>query len=300
MDSKNFKKPWFWAVGLLFGTLLYFLWPKAKLEKDQMIKPPLNMSMVIPGKVESVSQEIQLSFDRPGTIQKIYVKERDEVKAGQLISELVHDDLEAQVEVATAAVEESQANIQLLETEETYMKDRLARREQLGTVVSQEDLEQAKIEFDQASGKRASSRALLKVKEGELQVARANLSKVFLKAPIDGRVVRVPAQEGETVMTAVEPQPIAILADMQHLRIRAEVDEARIREVKVGAKAWVSAEAFSHERVPATVIQILDIMGQNKIQSEDPKAKEDTSVLEVMLDVEKKEFLKLGLRVDVT
>ncbi|MBI3265675.1 MAG: hypothetical protein HYZ67_01285, partial [Chlamydiae bacterium] len=42
------------------------------------------------------------------------------------------------------------------------------------------------------------------------------------------------------------------------------------------------------------------IMGQNKIQSEDPKAKEDTSVLEVMLDVEKKEFLKLGLRVDVT
>ncbi len=324
------------AALILIGALWYWL-TAGKQQKYVVTMGPLNVGIVVPGKVEAVSQEIRLSFDLPGIIEKINVKEGDVVEAEAVIAELRHDDLKAKMDIAkweleeakarrdrivhgprAEEIEEAQAVVRQYESESQYQETKLGRKEKLTTAVSKEEVALAKMQFDQSSQKLAAAEAQLKklktgsrpeeiqeaeatvrVMEGRLAAAQSNLNKAFLKAPIAGKVVRVGARVGESVMEANEPVLVATLADMQQLQIRAEVDETHIQQVIPGQKAWVTADAFAGEKFPATVMRVLDVMGRKKTDTDDPKAKVDTRVLEVLLDVAKNESLKLGLRVDV-
>ena len=335
MNMLNGK--WIFAGAIVLFFLGWFWWGNAKEEKFTVDVAPLKVHLMVPGKVEAISQEIRLSFDQPGIIQRIYVQEGNEVKTQEVIAELMHDDLAAKVAIAQSELEETKARrdrivkgprqeeiqeaeavVKQCEAEWTYQQTKMQRKEKLSTAVSQEEVALAKFQFEQAAQKLAAAvarlaklqagsrpeeiheaEATVKTMEGRLLAAQANLAKAFLKAPIDGKVLRVLARVGESVTTAGEPVPVAILADTQKLRIRAEVDESHIQDVQPGQKAWVSAEAFGGKKFPASVVRVLDVMGRKKNETDDPKAKMDTRVLETILDVEKNEALKLGLRVDV-
>ena len=118
-----------------------------------------------------------------------------------------------------------------------------------------------------------------------------------MRSPIDGEVLQRIRRAGEQV-TELGDTPILAVGDMSRLRVRAEVDEADIGLLRLGQAAYVQAAAYGERRFPGTVGRIGNLMGRKQVFSDDPSERQDTRVLEVLIDLEPDTRLPAGLRVD--
>jgi multidrug resistance efflux pump len=97
------------------------------------------------------------------------------------------------------------------------------------------------------------------------------------------------------------PMAIVSIADVRKLQIRAEVDEADVAAITVGKPAYATADAFGERRFPIHVARITRELGRKTVRDDDPRARVDTRVLEVLatFDGAPAEPLPLGLRMVV-
>ena len=128
--------------------------------------------------------------------------------------------------------------------------------------------------------------------------AAAELEKTRIRAPIDGIVLKRVLNAGETV-TALAPEPLATIGNLDQLRVRAEINELDISRVRGGAAATVSSDAFPGQQFPGRVIRVARRMGTRTILSDDPTQRRDAKTLEVLLELDPGAPLPIGLRVDV-
>lgn len=70
--------------------------------------------------------------------------------------------------------------------------------------------------------------------------------RLTLKAPIAGEVIQREVTQGELV--SPEREALLVLADMRSLWVLAEVPEARIQQIAVGATAWINAGSIDPHR----------------------------------------------------
>ena len=76
--------------------------------------------------------------------------------------------------------------------------------------------------------------------EADLAKAQVNMGYTRITAPMDGTVVNIPVQQGQTVI-AVQITPVMVsLAQMDVITVRARVPEADVHAVKVGQVAKFS------------------------------------------------------------
>jgi RND family efflux transporter MFP subunit len=188
-----------------------------------------------------VGADVKVGPRVSGLLKRLYAKVGDTVKAGQVLAELEHTDLDAAVRDAQAAVNEAKARLDL---------DRsiLARRERLAKdgIISSEDLEVAgkNVAVDQASLESAESRlALARITQGYATVA----------APISGTVTVISTQEGETVAASFAVPTFVTIVDLSRLQVEAYVDEVDIGRVKPGQNATFTVDAAPSESFEGNV-----------------------------------------------
>jgi multidrug resistance efflux pump len=75
-----------------------------------------------------------------------------------------------------------------------------------------------------------------------------------ITAPIAGTLVRVDGKEGQIISPA---QPLAYIADLDHLRVTAFVDETAIHSVAVGKPVDITVDATGSTVYHGTVAEIL-------------------------------------------
>jgi multidrug resistance efflux pump len=140
----------------------------------------------------------------------------------------------------------------------------------------------------------------VRLAEAEIAAARVALDQTVLQAPHAGVILRRTAEVGALV-TRVPPPPIVTLADLSQLEVRAEVDEADVAAIRVGMPAYATAGAFEGRRVPVRIAGVTRGRGRKTARDDDPRARVDTRVLEVIARFEGApgEALPIGLRVDV-
>jgi HlyD family secretion protein len=99
----------------------------------------------------------------------------------------------------------------------------------------------------------------------------------------------------------MNPSTIMTIADVAQLEIRAEIDEADVAAIEVGETAYATADAFGAKRFPVKITRITRELGRKTVRDDDPRARVDTRVLEVMAQFEGApgEQLPLGLRMYV-
>ncbi len=93
-------------------------------------------------------------------------------------------------------------------------------------------------------------------------------------------------------------QPLVTLGDCRRLRVRAEVDEGDVAQVRVGQTAFVTAAAYGEKRFTGRVVRVGQILGRKKLQSDAPAERIDTKVLETLVELDVGQSLPIGLRVD--
>jgi ABC exporter DevB family membrane fusion protein len=294
--------------------------------------------LVAPALVEAEHETVSLAFEGGGRIVEVLVREGDRVKAGDVVARLDDRLQRAMVAKATAALTAAQARSDAAQngarsdevraaaaevdaaTAQAAERERQAARavelHGSGAIASaQLDADRTAAESARAhaaaatarlsllrSGTRAEQRreahAAVEAARADLEEAQARLAQTELRAATSGIVLRRFSEPGEQVAT-VPPTIVLTIADVDHLILRAEVDESDIGRVAVGQKGYATAEALGSKKVRGHIVRVERELGRKKIRTDDPRARVDTRVLEVSIALDENEPLPLGLRVDV-
>jgi multidrug efflux pump subunit AcrA (membrane-fusion protein) len=148
----------------------------------------------------------------------------------------------------------------------------------------------------------AVAEAEIELALARLEEAEVDLESTFIRAPIDGIVLRILMRPGETIAADHNDRPIVSVADASRIMVRAEVDETDVARVRVGQRAHVTAAAYGDATFPGLVVRVGHVMGPKLTAGADPTEKVDTEILETLIALEPQDTseLVLGLRVDVT
>jgi HlyD family secretion protein len=196
----------------------------------------------------------------------------------------------------------------------------LHRRQELfaAGVVSREELERYAREADVAKAKydaavqqhalvddhareedQSFAEADLQLAQGQLAEAEARYEKTFIRSPIDGTVLRKHHRSGESVSnSSTVPDPILTIGDRKTLRVRVDVDETDVSKVRVGQKAYVTADAFGRQEFWGQVVRVGQQLGPKNVRTDEPTEKVDTKILETLVELDPGSKLPDGLRVD--
>lgn len=224
-----------------------------------------------------------------GKITRLYVKEGDHVKQGQMLATLENVQSAADVsaseaglnvartdlEAAKAAVNTATADQHQMEAEYERAKLDYDRAEALyqaqliakadydtkkaayGTTSAQ--LNQSKAKLAQAKAQMDSSGRRIAQNEASVRHATDVLSKTEYRAPFDGVITNLPVREGETVVVGIQNAPgstLMTIADTSVITAEVKVDETDIVNVKMGQPAEVTIDAIPKQRFKGTVTEI--------------------------------------------
>jgi HlyD family secretion protein len=290
------------------------------------------------GRVEPRSGEIKLAASVPGRIADVLVKANEDVFAGELLVRLDDEEALARVAEAAAQValhkrarndqsmpagsaDRRKAEDAVADSERTVADaqsalDKVTANWRVGSA-SKADLDAARLALSRMQDRlREQQETLAKLRatpdtplptrlEGELNVAqaewtlaRAALEKTRIRAPIDGAVLQIDAQNGELAVPTSVPA-ILIMGDLSALRVRAEVDQQYLGKMRVGQGVVVRAAAFRGRDFDGKVSSIARIVGPSRINSGDPRKFNDVDVVEVVVDLRDPGPLVVGEQADV-
>jgi HlyD family secretion protein len=218
----------------------------------------LTVSVTATGALEAVTT-VEVGSEISGLVERVLVDANDRVQQGQVLARLDTDRLEAEVTqaeanltAAEAAYEQAQATL-----EEQRLQTR--RTEQLAPnqYVAPQELEAARAALDRAQAAVTNNSAQINVAEAALAVARTNLRKASIRAPINGLVLSRSIDPGQAVAASFQTPVLFTLAeDLQRMELRVDVDEADVGQVEAGQSATFTVDAYPGRTFPASVTKV--------------------------------------------
>ncbi len=288
------------------------------------------------GMVEPVGRETRLAAQVTAVVAQVLVEEGDVVKAGQLLVQLDDGAERAALAAAEAEVAAERSTLARLlkgnrgEDNEAVSQEAAAaksraelsasvasRTEQLARsgAATADELERARRQAQAekaswlaidararaaAAGSRSedvsAQRARVAAAEARAQQARAAAERLAVRAPQEGEVLQVKVKPGE-LYSFQGAEPLLVMGDTRALRVRMEVDERDVGRVKLGAAAWAQADAFGDRKFQGRVVELARRFGRKTLKSDSPTEKNDTRVLEVVLELDEPGPLIPGQRV---
>jgi HlyD family secretion protein len=167
------------------------------------------------------------------------------VKAGQVVAQIDPALFQATVTQAEGDLANAQAALELAKLNAT-------RAEQLyrTKTSSQADLDLANATLHQAE-------AGIKIKQGALDKAKADLEHCTITSPIDGVVISRSVDVGQTVAASLQaPVIFAIANDLTKMQIDSNVAEADIGAVAVDQDVDFTVDAFPNRTFHGKVVQV--------------------------------------------
>jgi multidrug efflux pump subunit AcrA (membrane-fusion protein) len=256
----------------------------APTESAKDFRQPLGAATGITGQgiVEPADREVKVGSRVPGLVQKILVKEGDQISQGALLLELASDAERAAVSAAKAdldaAVARSATSSATARRVEQLAGEGLISRDERDRSVNQASVDRAGVE-------QARSR---------LSEAQARLSQLMVKAPSAGTILKLSVREGE-YYSPEGGASLVTLGNLSKVRVRLDIDERFIGSVFVGQPGYVMVEAYDR-KFPGKVVEIAQRMGRKNQRTDDPTERIDTKIREVVVELEDARELVPGLR----
>ncbi|MBN1909067.1 MAG: HlyD family efflux transporter periplasmic adaptor subunit, partial [Pirellulales bacterium] len=141
-------------------------------------------------------------------------------------------------------------------------------------------------------------KARIRAAQARLELARVELDRTKVRAPSDGQILDVEVEPGELTGPDVA-QPAVVITDTSRYRVRAFIEEMDAPRVRQGMSVRVVADGLPGRALEGRVAQCCPRMGRKQLWSDDPAERYDTKTREVWVDLDSREDLIIGLRVDV-
>ncbi|WP_287368777.1 efflux RND transporter periplasmic adaptor subunit [Mesorhizobium sp.] len=181
-------------------------------------------------------REVRVGAQTSGQLKALHVKLGQAVKFGDLIAEIdptkeQHKLLTAQANLVSANASRKEAGIRLKEAELEFLRQKTLSRNKAGSAA---ELEKAQAMFFAQEASVEQLEAQIDEKTLAVEEARATLDHTKLSAPMDGVVVAVLAQEGQTLNSSQAVPAIVVLAQLDVMRVSVQISEIDIARVKPG------------------------------------------------------------------
>lgn len=177
-----------------------------------------------------------------GQIQTLHVQLGEQVKKGQLLVSLDPELARSDVAQAEASLAQARAQLDSTKVDADAARRELARQRRMlsGQATAAIEAEKAETDLAKIEAAQRGQAATVARLEAELENRKLRLSYTRITAPMDGTVVNLPVQEGQTVI-AVQVTPVMLtLADLDTITVRAKVPEADIQSIQLGQRARFS------------------------------------------------------------
>ena len=247
MWKKLKAHPWWLAAAILL--LLLLLWGGYKIWFAKPASAPLITATVERGDIENsvlatgaiqASQLINVGSQVSGQVKKLHVQVGDAVKQGQLIADI--DDTtqrnnlrEAQEQVASFRAQRAAKQSSLVLAQQNFERQKYMYERD---AASRADFQNAKQALDAARAEIKALDAQIAQQSIQVETAKANMGYTRITAPSDGVVVSIVTKEGQTVSAMQSAPTIIKLANLDTMRIEAQISEADVPNVTPGMPAY--------------------------------------------------------------
>jgi macrolide-specific efflux system membrane fusion protein len=219
------------------------------LAANAYLKPPAGPSFltapVMTGDVEESilasgklkpSRLVAVGAQTTGRVTALKVKLGQRVQRGDLIATIDSTTQENTLRTQKAALDNSRAQRQEKQATLKLAEQTLARQKAMSQIraVAQAELESAEATVAQTKAQIAALDAQIAQAEVAVSTAAINLGYTQITAPIDGTVLSIVTQEGQTVNAAQSAPTIVILGQLDTMTVRTEISEADVVKVKPG------------------------------------------------------------------
>src|SRR6266699_2023845 len=216
----------------------------ANYQTATVTRGPITQAVTATGTLNPVVN-VQVGSQVSGNIAKLFVDFNSQVKAGQVVAQIDPALFQATVTQAEGDLANAQAALELARVNAKRTQDLFARK-----TSSQADLDQAMANLHQAE-------ANVKIKQGALDKAKADLDHCTITSPIDGIVISRNVDVGQTVAASLQaPVIFQIANDLTKMQIDANVAEADVGVLEVGQDVDFTVDAFPMRTFHGKVVQV--------------------------------------------
>lgn len=322
---KRYAVPVIAVVSLLFAVM----WTWAKRPVPKASTPPVtppeavfpdNVAAV--GLVEPETENIQLSCSVSGMVTAVYVKAGDRVTAGQKLFSVDDRDVQADLRVKQAALDNARAQLAKLKAEprpeelppleakvaeaKSQLEDARVQAKLIESVsdrraVKQEDVlrrrlavETAQARLAQALNDLALARAgawapdlaiahtQVEQAEGAVRQDEVSIDRLTTRAPVTGIVLQNNVRPGQYAQCGQVAEPLMILGGGSSIHLRAEIDENEAWRVKAGNNAVARVRGNAKISFPLEFVRFEPYVIPKKSLTGDSTERVDTRVLEAI------------------
>jgi HlyD family secretion protein len=204
---------------------------------------------------------VDISAKVVGEIINLPVVEGQEVRSGQLLLDIERDLYESARNQARAAVRQAEVSVRRQEVQLADARRNMRRTKELiaDGLVSQEALDAAQLALDTADVELEAQQHAVEQYRSAFQRTEDDLARTTIRSPMDGTVIQLNAEQGETVVPGSTNLPgsvIMTVADMSVLLAEVEVSEVDVVNVSLGQEAEVKVDALGTEPQKGRVVEI--------------------------------------------
>lgn len=245
--------------------------------------------------------EVDVGAQVSGQILKLYVKNGDKVKQGQLLCEIDPKIQENELKRALAQEQLIKAQIGAKQAQLAQLLAEYKRQQQLlkSKATSEYEYQSAKASYEVAKYELKTLEAQLLQANLSVSDANTNLGYTKITAPMDGTVYAILVEEGQTVNANQTTPTILRLAKLDIMTVEAEISEADVVKVKEGMEASFTILGIRNKSFKGTLKSIDPAPASAATTSENSSNSTTTNAVyyNALLDVDNSDGI---LRIDMT
>ena len=231
-----------WAAALAAVAVLGFLaWIYLKPEEkinyltQPVSKMDINQTVSATGEI-SAAQLVTVGSQASGQIKKLYVRIGQQVKKGELIAEIDSTTQINALNTHKAKLDTYRAQLVSAEIKQKTAAKKYRREKALWAenATSKAELEDAEDALSAATASVAELKSQIKQTQIAMNTAEADLGYTRITATMDGTVVSIPVEEGQTVNANQSTPTIVQLADLSKMLNKMQIAEGDAGKVKAG------------------------------------------------------------------
>jgi macrolide-specific efflux system membrane fusion protein len=240
------------------GTLAATIWWQAPAKASNVLtaavaRGDIERSVLATGTFKPVKL-VAVGAQVSGRITRLAVRLGEEIKQGSLVAEIDSTTQKNNLKTADAALANVKAQLQETEADLDNAKITLTRQQNIyaNRAGAKADLDSAEASVKKIQAQIAALEAQIVEAEVTVETAQANLGYTRITAPMDGTVLAVVNQEGQTVNAAQTAPTIVVLGELSTMTVRAEISEADVVHVAPGQPVYFSIigePALRHDAV---------------------------------------------------
>src|SRR3989441_6391573 len=240
--------PW---IALIVGLLIIVFVVRqcrnptaANYQIATITRGPITQAVTATGTLNPVVN-VQVGSQVSGNIAKLFADFNSQVKAGDVVAQINPVLFQATVTQAEGDLANAQAALELAKVNATRIQELFAKKNS------------AQADVDQATANLHQAEANVKIKQGALDKAKADLDHCRITSPVDGEVISRNVDVGQTVAASLQAPVIFTIAnDLTKMQIDANVAEADVGAVTVDQIVDFSVDAFPSRTFHGKVVQV--------------------------------------------